>query len=44
MGMHDQFLAMILTNARREEARGIMLSVEDNTTRIDLLLLDGSTL
>ena len=42
MAKHDMFLAMILQNARRAEARGVMLTVDRAETRIDLLLLDGS--
>lgn len=37
------FLAMILTNAKREEARAITLTVDKMQTRIDMLLLDGSS-
>jgi hypothetical protein len=43
MAAHDMFLAMILTNARREEARAIVLTVENATPQIHMLLLDGST-
>jgi len=43
MAAHDMFLAMMLANAKREEARGIVLSVDNENSRIDLLLLDGSS-
>ena len=43
MAAHDMFLAMILANARREEARGIVLIVENTTSQIHMLLLDGSS-
>ena len=43
MAAHDMFLAMILANAHREEARGVMLAVEDAKSQIHMLLLDGST-
>lgn len=36
------FLAMVLTNARRGEARAVTLSVEGEEPRIDLLMGDGS--
>ena len=36
------FLAMILTNARREEARGVVLTVENAKPQIVMLLLDGT--
>lgn len=42
MAKHDMFLAMILQNARRAEARGVVLTVERQVSRIDMLLLDGS--
>ncbi|HYG77851.1 MAG TPA: hypothetical protein VEK08_22790 [Planctomycetota bacterium] len=42
MKTHDMFLAMVLTNAKRAEARGVMLTVDRAESRIDMLLLDGS--
>lgn len=41
--MHDSFLAMILTNAKRVEARALTLTVDKLDVRIDMLLLDGSS-
>jgi hypothetical protein len=38
------FLAMLLQNARRKEARGLMLTVDRSIARIDMLLVDGSSL
>jgi len=43
MSKPDMFLAMILTNAKREEAKAVCFSVEGDRSRIDLLLLDGSS-
>ena len=43
MAAHDMFLAMILVNAKREEAQGVVLTVENSKSRIDILLLDGSS-
>lgn len=43
MAAHDMFLAMILANARREESSGVILTVENSQSRIELLLLDGSS-
>ena len=43
MAAHDSFLAMILANARREEAKAVVLTVENSKSRIDILLLDGSS-
>jgi hypothetical protein len=43
MAAHDMFLAMMLANAKREEARGIVLTVDNQVSRIDMLLLDGSS-
>ncbi len=43
MASHEMFLAMILKNAQRAEAKGIVLTVDQNTPRIDMLLLDGSS-
>lgn len=43
MAAHDQFLAMILTNARREEATSLTLIVDRDAPRIDMQLLDGSS-
>ena len=37
------FLAMVLANARRVEARAVEFSVENSDARIDLLLIDGSS-
>jgi len=37
------FLAMMLANAKRIEARGIVLTVDNQVSRIDMLLLDGSS-
>jgi hypothetical protein len=37
------FLAMVLTNAKREEARALTLTVDRAEVRIDMLLLDGSS-
>ena len=42
MSKPEMFLAMVLTNAKREEARGLLLSVELQRAKIDMLLLDGS--
>lgn len=42
MAMQDMFFAMILQNARRAEARGVVLTVDREESRIDMLLLDGS--
>jgi hypothetical protein len=42
MAAAHMFLAMILTNAKREEARALTLFVEDERPGIDMLLLDGS--
>ena len=41
--MHDMFLAMILTNAKRAEARAVVLTIDKQQSRIDMLLLDGSS-
>jgi hypothetical protein len=43
MAMHDSFLAMILTNAKREEASSLTLVVDRDQPRIDMQLLDGSS-
>lgn len=43
MASHGMFLAMVLANAKRQEARSVVLTVEALKPRIDLLLLDGST-
>ena len=43
MAKHEMFLSMVLTNARRIEARAVVLSVDGETSRIDMLLLDGSS-
>jgi len=43
MAAHDMFLAMILKNAQRAEAKGIVLTVDEKGPRIDMLLLDGSS-
>jgi hypothetical protein len=43
MAAHDMFLAMMLANAKREEASGIVLTVDNQASRIDMLLLDGSS-
>lgn len=43
MAAHEMFLAMILKNAQRLEAKGVLLSVDDAKPRIDMLLLDGSS-
>jgi len=37
------FLAMVLTNAKREEARALTLTIDRAESRIDMLLLDGSS-
>ena len=37
------FLAMLLQNARRKEARGLVLTVDRSEARIDMLLLEGSS-
>jgi hypothetical protein len=37
------FLAMVLTNAKRAEASEVVLTVEADKSRIDMLLLDGSS-
>jgi hypothetical protein len=42
MAMHDSFLAMILTNAKREEASSLTLIVDRDQPRIDMILPDGS--
>src|SRR5438874_1872933 len=42
MAAHDMFFAMMLTNAKRGEARSLTLSVEGSTPAINMLLLDGS--
>jgi hypothetical protein len=43
MAMHDMFLAMVLTNAKRAEARALVFTVDPDQARIDMLLLDGSS-
>lgn len=43
MAAHDMFLAMILKNAQRAESKGVVLTVDENGPRIDMLLLDGSS-
>jgi len=43
MNKHDMFLAMVLTNAKRAEARGVVLTIDRAEARIDMLLLDGSS-
>jgi hypothetical protein len=43
MATHNMFLAMILTNAKRAEARAVLLTVDKMQPRIDMLLLDGSS-
>lgn len=43
MASHEMFLAMILKNAQRAEAKGIVLTVDEKGPRIDMLLLDGSS-
>jgi hypothetical protein len=43
MSKHNMFLAMVLTNAKREEASGVVLTVEGTQSRIDMLLHDGSS-
>ncbi|HYF51061.1 MAG TPA: hypothetical protein VEJ63_16730 [Planctomycetota bacterium] len=43
MAAHDSFLAMILTNAKREEASSLTLVVDRDQPRIDMQLLDGSS-
>jgi len=42
MASHDSFLAMVLTNAKREEAAELTLTVEREKARIEMLLPDGS--
>jgi hypothetical protein len=34
---------MVLVNAKRQEARSVVLTVEGGNARIDMLLLDGSS-
>lgn len=43
MASHGKFLAMVLVNAKRQEARSVVLTVEGGNARIDMLLLDGSS-
>jgi hypothetical protein len=43
MAAHDMFFAMILTNAKRREARELELTVKQAQVRIDMLLPDGSS-
>jgi hypothetical protein len=43
MASHEMFLTMILKNARRMEAKGVLLSVDNAKPRIDMLLWDGSS-
>ena len=43
MAKHEMFLAMVLANARRVEAHAVQLTVENANSRIDMLLLDGSS-
>jgi len=43
MAAHEKFLAMILANARREEASRVVLQVDNDKAEIHLLLLDGSS-
>ena len=42
MATHDMFLAMILTNARREEARALTLTVAAQKSSIEMTLADGT--
>ena len=37
------FLTMVLVNAKRQEARSVVLAVDGSRPRIDMLLLDGSS-
>ena len=39
---HDMFLAMALTNAKREEATALTLTVEREKSRIEMQLTDNS--
>ena len=43
MASHGMFLAMVLANAKRQEARGVVLTVERDRPGIHMLLLDGSS-
>jgi hypothetical protein len=43
MAAPKMFLAMILTNAKREEARALTLRVEHSRPAIDMMLADGGT-
>ncbi len=43
MAAHDMFLAMVLTNAKRAEARAVTLTVDRQQTRIAMQMLDGSS-
>ena len=42
MNKRDMFMAMTLTHARRAEARGVVLAVENGEAKLDLLMWDGS--
>ncbi|MFH0937927.1 MAG: hypothetical protein V1899_01360 [Planctomycetota bacterium] len=42
MATYDMFLAMALTNAKREEATALTLTVEREKSRIEMLLPDNS--
>jgi len=37
------FLAMVLVNAKRKEARSLLLAVEGENARIEMLLPDGAS-
>jgi len=43
MATHGMFLTMVLANAKRQEARSVVLAVDGPRPRIDMLLLDGSS-
>lgn len=43
MSKPEMFIAMVLTNAKRKEAKSVCFTVEGDRTRIDMILLDGSS-
>ena len=42
MAKIDMFLAMVLANAKRVEACGLVLTVQQRNTRMDLVMADDS--